>query len=319
MTLIRFVFLLCWVAAALSAADTSAPVPSEESAVYVLGPEDQVTVQVLEIEEFPGKPTRVDPNGYLELPLVGRVKAAGLTTGQLTEVITGGLRKYVRDPRVSINVTEYRSQTVSVLGAVNTPGVQPLQGPKRLLEMLSQAGGLRPEAGSKLTLTRQSAWGTLNLPNARADVSGQFSTAELDLERLMKGTAPAENIHVRPHDVIAVSRADVIYVIGEVKKSGGFPLHTRESVSLLQALALAEGLQRTAAPKHARILRSNNHDGKRQEVAVNLQDILDGKAPDMPLQADDVLFVPNNLPRSVMMRTAETALQIGTGVLIWRR
>lgn len=286
---------------------------------YRLGPEDQVIIRALELEDIPSTPMRIDLQGWLDLPLVGRVQAAGRTTDELRDELAARLAKYVREPRLTIQVAEYRSRPVSVIGAVNQPGVHQLSGPRRLIEVLSLAGGLKPDAGSKARITRSLAEGRLPLPGARDDESGQFSVGEVDLESLIRAGRPSDNILIGAHDVVSVPRAELVYVLGEVQKPGGFTLRERESMSLLQALALSEGLQRTASPGKARILRAAAPGASRVEVAVNLRKIMDGEAADVPLQPDDILFVPNNVPRSVTLRAIETAVQIGTGVVIFRR
>ncbi|GAC1389281.1 MAG: hypothetical protein NVSMB31_05050 [Vulcanimicrobiaceae bacterium] len=297
----------------------SAPPGGQMGPDYVLGPEDQISIHVVDFEEIPDKPTRIDPSGAIDLPLLGHVEAAGLTTGQLRDSLIPKLRRYVKEPRVSINVIEFHSQPVSVLGAVNTPGVHQIEGPRRLLELISMAGGLRTDAGSRLTITRQAKWGPLPLSGVRNELGGNFSVADLDVTRLLSSKDPSENIFVRPNDVITISTAELIYVIGEVKKPGGFTLHSHESVSVLQALAIAEGLERTAAPRHARILRATGDGGKRTEIAMDLSNVLSGNAPDVPLQANDILVIPNNVARNVALRSLATAVQLGTGIVIFRR
>ncbi len=300
-----------------------APV-AEQPAHYTLGPGDQISLHVQDLDDVSEKPVRIDPSGVIDLPLVGRVNAAGLTIDQLREALTTKLSKYVESPRIAINVLEYHSQPVSVLGAVANPGIQQLQSPKRLLDVISVAGGLKQEAGSELTITRQLQWGMLPLPGAHTDQSGQFSIAQLSLDDLTKSRNPQNNIFVRPNDVISVPKAEIVYVLGQVKKSGGFALDNRNSISIIKALALAQGLDHDAAPKKARIVRGiSSHSGMSSdkanptEVAVNIQDILDGKAPDIQLNPDDVLFVPNSLARSATRRVTEAAIQIATGVVIF--
>jgi polysaccharide biosynthesis/export protein len=312
----RYLILLLAVSFSLARAGEGEPAPDPP---YLFGPEDQIIVKVMDLDDIPDRPVRVDPSGYINLPLVGRLHVAGLSAAQLEAEISSRVNKYVKTPEVSVNLTEFRSQPVSIIGAVNTPGVHQLQGPKRLIEMLSLAGGTRPDSGSKIRITRQMQWGKLPLPDARVDVTGQYSVAELNLDELLQAKNPPQNIYVRPQDVISIPTADVVYVIGEVKKAGGFTLHNRENLSLLQALALAEGLEKSAAPRRAKILRASENNTKRVEIPVNLRGILDGQSPDMTLQPNDVLFIPNNIPRNVAIRSAEAALQIGTGIVIWRR
>src|SRR5260370_15449747 len=129
---------------------------------------------------------------------------------------------------------------------------------------------------------------------------------------------PEENILIQPNDVISVPRAELIYVVGEVKKAGGFPLDGHESLSVLRAISLSEGLLPTASPAGVRIHRGGQGVGERQEIAVDLKRILSGKAPDVSLQPDDILFVPSSASKKAGIRAIEAAIQLGTGVVIWR-
>lgn len=286
---------------------------------YVLGPEDQITIRVLDAEEIDNKVVRVDFSGFIRLPLVGRIQAAGLTIDQLETELVRELKKYMRDPQVSVSVTEFRSQPVSVLGAVRNPGVLQVQGRKTLLEMISLAGGIDPEAGHSIKITRRKEFGPIPLKSAVADETGQYTVADVDLESILEARNPAENIEVKPNDVITVPRGQLVYVMGQVKTPGGFVLRQRETLSALQALALAQGLDRTAKPQDARILRTVKGAPRRLEINVDLRKILQGKTSDVPLQPNDVLFVPNNVPKSAMIRGLEAALQVGTGLAVYRR
>jgi polysaccharide export outer membrane protein len=143
--------------------------------------------------------------------------------------------------------------------------------------------------------------------------------ADVDLASILEARNPAENIEVKPNDVITVPRGQLVYVMGQVKQPGGFVLRQRETLSALQALALAQGLGTAAKPQDARILRTVEGAPQRTEVYVDLQKILQGKTSDVPLQPNDVLFIPNNVPKSAMLRGLESAIQIGTGVAIYRR
>ena len=298
-------------------AQTSTPDPSVRTD-YVLGAEDMVTI---EVQDLPAQitPMRIESSGHLKLPLAGRVMAAGLTPAQLEERIAEALKPYVRQPQVMVRLVEFRSQPVTVLGAVTTPGIHQLRGRKTLLEMISMAGGLRPEAGTLATITRGKAYGAIPLAQAQPDASGLYSSCAINLRELMEARAPQNNILIQPSDVIAVEKAPVVYVIGAVKKSGGFVLSAQERVSVLQALAMAEGLERTSAPDKARVLRKSNDPDKPQELAVNLKRILAGRGGDMALQAGDILFIPTSAAKSAGMRGLEAAINIGTGVTIFRR
>jgi len=302
-------------------ADTTPPVreliPRGGHSIYRLGPGDEIKVFQANAPELDGKAVRLDDLGFVSLPLIGRVKLGGLTLEESEQALTEPLGKYLVSPRPVVSITEYKSQPVSVLGAVNTPGVLQLQGRKTLIEMISMAGGPRPDAGTEIEVTRNLSYGTLPLANAKTDSSGDFSTAKINLVTLMKGV-PESNIAILPHDVISVPRAELIYVTGSVKKPGGFPVSTNGSISVLQALSLAEGVAPDASTHNARIVRSLNGDGNdRQEIHVDVGNILRGKATDFDLQPRDILFIPDNTGKKIGMRFAEIALQSVVGVAIW--
>jgi len=300
------------------AQEVAAPAPAEAiRAGYVIGPEDQIVIRAFEAEEISDKPIQVGVDGFITLPMLGRVHAEGLTVEQLEKQLCDRLKTYVREPQVAVSVTEFRSHPISVLGSVNTPGIQQIRGDKTLIEVLSAAGGVRADAGSSIRIVRQSRWGSLPLPNAAKSPGSDFSTGEVSLRNVMDAKKPEENILIRPNDIITVPRADLVYVIGEVNKAGGFVLNDKENISVLQALALAGGMMNTAAGKRAKVLRVTPGSPQRTELAVNVGKIVDGEAPDVPLSPDDILFVPRNVPRSVSLRIIESAVNIGTGIAIW--
>ena len=185
------------------------------------------------------------------------------------------------------------------------------------------AGGLDSEAGNRIRITRKLEYGRIPLPTAGDDLTGQYSIAEVSAKAIMEAQNPQENIVIQPYDVISVPRAEMVYVIGEVKKAGGFVLRDRETVSVLQALSLAEGLVRTAAPQRAKILRPSPGGTQRTEILVDLRSLLAGKGMDTVLKPDDILFIPNDAAKSAILRAAETALGMGTGIatglVIYRR
>ena len=305
---------------ALSAFGQSADRPGgSPRAMYLLGPDDVITIRVMDAEEFTDKPIRIGANGYISLPMVGRMQASGRTSDDLEKEIADRLKTYIRNPEVAVGVVEQRSQPVSVLGSVNTPGVQQLQGRKTLVEVLSLAGGPRSDAGYSVKITRQKEWGPIPLPTAAMDPSGEYSTAEVNLKAIMDAKNPAENIQVKPNDVISVPRGEMVYVLGDVKKAGGFVLGEQPQMSVLQALALASGLEKTAAASKAKILRASaSKDLKRTEIGVDLKKILQGKDQDVPMQPEDILVVPGSKTKSATIRALEMAIQIGTGIAIYR-
>jgi polysaccharide biosynthesis/export protein len=285
---------------------------------YLLGPEDQLQISAPELTDLASKPVRVDGEGDIYVPLAGRVHVAGMTVRQAQEELDKVLSTYIRQPEVIVDVAEVRSQPVSILGAVNSPGVHQVQGHKTLLEMLALAGGVRQDAGYSIRITRELEWGCIPVPNAHLDSSGQFSVAEIDLKGIMDAKAPQNNIQIFPNDVISVPKAEMVYVIGEVRRSGGFVLGEHQSMSVLQALSLAEGLNPGADAKHAKILRLKPDADKREEIRVNLKEALNGKKADVALQGEDILFIPGSTGKKAALRTMEAAIQAGTGVAIWR-
>ena len=285
---------------------------------YTLGPNDQISFLGIDADEILNRQFRIDPEGDVSLPMVGRLHAAGLSVRQFEETLNEHLSTYIRDPHVVVTITEFRSQPISVLGAVKSPGTYQLQGRKTVVEVISLAGGFREDAGNSIKITRELEWGTIPLPNAGIDALGNFSVGEVRIKEILDAKEPENNILMMPHDVITVPRGELVYVIGEVKKAGGFILSERSNMSVLQALSLAEGSQPTADTRHARILRLEPGQEQRREIALNLKTILDGTSNDVPLQAGDILFVPGSAAKKVGVRTLEAMVQIGTGLAIWR-
>jgi len=286
---------------------------------YKLGPGDAIRVQQANAEELDGTEARIDDSGYANLPLVGRIKAGGLTVEQTEAELKGRLAKLLLNPQPVVSITEYKSQPVSVLGAVNTPGVVQLQGQKSLLEVLSQAGGLRADAGAQLRITRHMEYGPLPLDGERRDVTGEFSIGTIDIAPLLRGGNPVSNIAIFPRDAISVEQTEMVYVTGDVHKPGGFPLGSKPALSVLQAVSLAEGLGPQASPKNAKVFRPKGDGPDKEEIAVDVRKILEGKANDFDLHARDVLFIPDSVSKKAGVRAAEAALQAATGVAIWRR
>lgn len=285
---------------------------------YVLGPGDQLMFSGVAVEEIANKPFRVDADGEVNLPMVGRLAAAGLTLRQFEETLNKRLSVYIREPQVVVTIAEFRSQPVSVVGAVKTPGTIQLEGKKNLMEIIALAGGFREDAGNVIEITRESQWGAIPLPGATTDPSKEFSLAEVKIREILEGKNPAANISIMPHDVISVPKAELVYVIGGVNKAGGFVLSERENMSVLQALSLAEGLQRTSDSHHARVLRLQSGQEERIEISVDVKKILDGASKDVPLRGGDILFVPDSAAKRAGIRAMDAIVQAAIGAAIWR-
>ena len=303
----------------ISTASYTAPKPSAgvDSTNYILGPEDQITVKVFAADDIPDRPAQIANDGNVTLPMIGQVHAAGLTVDQLQTALTNAYKKFFKDPQVTVQVTDFRSQPVSVAGNVNTPGVVQLRGNRNLMEVIGQAGGLRADAGDSVLITRNLNEGSIPVAGAFTDPTGKYSVAHINIREIMSGKDPQANITIKPHDVITVPRARMVYVLGNVGRPGGYVMTENETMSLTQAVALAGGWTPNASLGSARILRASG-GAEREQIPANIKKIMQNKAPDLELRPDDILYVPNSLAKVVTARGVESAIGVGTGLLIWR-
>jgi polysaccharide export outer membrane protein len=290
---------------------------------YLLGPMDELAIKAAGMgENEKGKdrdaiPVRIDPSGNIDVLMVGTVHAGGLTVSELRAQLTDRFRKFVRDPKVTVEVAKFRNQTVTVIGAVDKPGGQEVEGPKRLLDLIALAGGFTKAAGTKITITRYQESGTLPLSGARQDMSAGCMIGEVDIAQLTAKADPAVNIIVRSGDVISVSQADLIYVIGEVNQPGGYAFDSHTKVTVMSALGMAGGPKITASTKDVTLLRKTGEGNKRERIPQNVTKIMDGKAPDIPLQPEDVLVVSLSTERAARMKSIDTFVPI-FGIEIYR-
>ena len=310
----RFLLITPLLVAALSAQGSPAPKPE---ANYLLGPGDRIAIHLRDLKEIEIRPAYLELDGTVELQHVGKIRAADLSTSQLAREIESRLKPIIREPNVYVEVVEYGSQPVSVLGSVNKPGVHQLRGNKNLVDVLSMAEGMKPEAGNMIKITRPRASGDIPLPNCHLDPTGEFNTAEVGIKALLEAKTPEANIRIRPHDVISVPRADLVYILGNVKKPGGFPLAEREAITILQAISMSEGILPSSAPQNARILRSAGVTGPSKEIPIDVKLILSQKSPDQPLLPNDILYIPTSAAKSFGLRALEAGIQMGTGLVIF--
>ena len=312
-----------------------------DSAKYRIGPDDVLDINVFAAPEL-NRQVRVSSGGEISLPLLGQVRTAGLTPVELESRLQDLLhRTYMKDPHVSVFVRDLQSHPVSVMGAVKTPGVFQLRGPRTLLEVLSLAGGLSEDAGDTAIIMRGAGASNESSQENRAtpEDSPRFSldlrdasssnlhldqsarspetAVQVNLKDLLDSADPRYNPPVCPGDVVKVTRAGVVYVLGEVRKPGGFALKASEKLSVLQAVALSEGLTHTAAKSGARVIRTDPETGERKEFGIDLNKIMKGKDPDIVLESRDIVFVPNSAAKTTFSRGAEAATQTLTGLLIF--
>ena len=265
-----------------------------------IGPGDLLEVAVFGAPDI-SKQVRVSSSGEVSLPLIGIVKVAGLTPGQAEKLVEKKLHDgdYVVDPHVSIFEKEYQTQGISVLGEVQKPGIYPMLGSHTLLDVIAAAGGTTPKAGNHVSIThrdRSRSVQTLTLKGNESD-------------------STSNNPEVIPGDTVVIQKAGIVYVVGEVRMPGGFVMD-KPQLTVLQALAMAQGATPTAKLDGARLIRKSGD--QRQELPIELKKILASKSPDVNLQPDDILFVPNSAAKSAMHHGLEAIVQAATGVAIYR-
>lgn len=267
---------------------------------YQLGPGDQFLISVPQAQEIDQRPFRVDSDGNIELPLIGKVHAAGLTQHGLETVLATRLRDYIREPQVTITITQFRSEPVFFLGAFRTPGIYPLQGGRTLVEMLAVVGGLQPTASRRMTITRKAEYGTIDLPNAVKDPARKVTSVEISLDSLTRNINPDEDMVLKAYDIVTAETAQPVFVSGEVAKPGAIPLNEEQSISVTQALTQAGGFTKDASRGKVRVLRPILGTTRRAEIDVNLNRIYEGKENDFPLLPNDVLYVPRATARAIL-------------------
>ena len=305
----------------LQAADSSQP-SIGVNGVYLVGPGDVLRVTVFEVEEL-SNTVVVSPRGTISPPLIEEFSVAGITAreieAKLEQMYEGG---YLRDPQISVVISEFRSQPVSVLGAVERPGVYQLQGRRRLLEVLAMSGGLAKDVGDTITISRRPCGGSsfAGPGSAMGEAAPASSGQEIEISvrnMLLTPDNDDANPLIQPHDVIQVSEAGIVYVMGAVEKAGGYTIKDQEKITVLRAVSLASGLSRHASPQKARVIREV--DGKKQWIHVRIKDVIAGRSPDPELAANDILYIPDSRVKSVLSRSVEAMIQVGTGVAIFRR
>jgi polysaccharide export outer membrane protein len=321
MTFSRVIVAMLLVLAGLPAQQT--PTSAAGPSRYRLGPGDEVQIRVMNIEELSPDTFdafyRVDEDGKLTVPVVGTIQAGGMSLDELTTEINNRCKKYLRDPQVSVQIKTFKSQPVSVFGCVKTPGVFQLEGGKSIIEVLSLAGGLADNAGSTIAITRRVEQGPIPVANAETQGNGEYTVATLKLSDLMGGATQVGGLMVRPYDVITVPTSPTVYVLGCLKKPGGFMLHNHTSMSVLQAIAAAEGLDQGAAPAKARLLRPTPGGDAKMELPIDVKAILKGRTPDVALQPEDILYIPSTSGwKGTTGRVATILGASVTGALIYR-
>jgi polysaccharide biosynthesis/export protein len=259
---------------------------------------DLLEIGVFGVPDLSAK-ARISNSGDVYLPLIDYVHLAGLTVDEAQELIEKRLQDggFIRSPHVSIFVNESASQAISVLGEVGHPGPYPAIGDRRLYDLISAAGGLTEKAGRSVTIVHRSN------PDQKTEIRLPSNLAE--------DTTP--NVEIQPGDTIIVSRAGIIYVVGDVARPSGFIIQDN-TLTVLKALSLAGGGTRTASLNGSKILRETPNGT--QEIPVHLKKILHAKSPDVALIKGDILFVPGSAAKTVGYRSAEAAASLTTALTL---
>ena len=259
----------------------------EDIANMKLAPGFLLSLNVLDDPDFSGN-YRVNEQGKITVPVLGGLDVAGETTTEAQQQIRQQLlkRQILNDPQVIVNVVEYTTADVNILGEVTSPGKYPLLASRKLIDVLALAGGPTLLAGNDIEIT------SLAKPDSATSV------------RYSRGADPKtiENVIVHPGDTVEVKRAGIVYVLGAVTRPGGYVMQENGSLSVLQAIALANGTSPAASTKKIYLLR-RNPDGTSVDIALSYKGITKGKYSDFQLHATDVLFVPTNAVKSAFMNT----------------
>ncbi len=250
---------------------------------YSIGAQDVLEIREYQLKEL-DVTRRVDNDGSVTLPLLGKVLVGGLNPQQAEDAIAQLLREreLVKIPQVTVNIKEYVSRRVSIQGAVDKPGLYPMFGPKTLLEMVGEAGGLNDRAGKKIIVQRPYA------------ASGQ-DRVEIDIEELVYDGNPLLNIPLQPGDIVLVPYLQEvrIYVNGAVRNPGMYKFPVDQEATVLQAVTAAGGATDRANESRVNVVRRNT-DGTRQVFKVNLNRVKKGKEEDILLEENDTVVVPES-------------------------
>ena len=283
---------------------------------YTLGPGDVIQIRGLGEKDFQERTFRIETNGEIELPIIGTIKATGLTVEQFQTELNNRLKVFYVNPQATVTLVQFRSEPVFFIGSFNAPGIYPLQGRRTLVEMLTLVGGLAPNASRRIRVTRRKEMGPIELPSAVEDPNGKGMTLEVPLNVLTQDINPPEDILLMPYDVVSAERAELVYLSGSVTRPGGYELGEKETISALQVLSLAGGVTSDASPQNARILRPISKSPRRAEIPLNLKQSMEGQGRDAYLLPGDVLYVPRSNKRAAWSRVAQISIPIAVAITV---
>jgi polysaccharide export outer membrane protein len=282
----------------ISIPETTANLPAQK-----IGPRDLIAIQVYDSPELT-RTARVGADGLVRLPMVKRlIKAEGLMPNELEGMIALALQEegLLIDPLVTVTVAEYASRPISVAGSVKNPLTFQANSPVTLLEAITRAGGLTPEAGSEILISK-----------TQPGPEGQPASLirRVTVKALIDAADPEANLRLTGGEEVRVPEAGKVFVLGNVKRPGAFTVQDGAETSVLRMLALAEGLAPFYA-KQAFIYRREGN-GSRNEIPIEMSRIMQRQSPDVPLLPNDVLYVPDNHGRRLGIAALEKLLMFGS-------
>lgn len=239
------------------------PPAAQAESDYVVGPQDVLNVRIYGEEKMSGR-IRIDNDGTFPFEYLGRVKAEGLTTAHIEAYLTKALSDgYLRNPQVSVEVVEYRSQSVFVTGEVRAPNKYSLPGNSTLMDVLTYAGSVTPNAGN---------WVHITHARQGVEISGPSPAAEYDIRINLRDiqTGKAQNIKMRDGDTVFVPKSERVWVVGQVRNTG--PVVFEEGMTVFEAIAAAGGITEKGSNSRIEIVRIEN--GQRKSIDAKQTDIL---------------------------------------------
>lgn len=299
LSLLLYCSVLVWPQVrSVPAAEPAANLPAQ-----TIGPRDLIAIQVYDSPELT-RTVRVGADGTFRLPMLRqRVKAEGLMPNELEGTVAKALQEegLIVDPYVTITIAEYSSRPISVAGAVKSPLTFQASAPVTLLEAVTRAGGLTPTAGPEILITKSQ-------PGLDGEPASLIQ--RVAVKALIDSADAEANVKLTGGEEVRVPEAGRVFVVGNVKRSGAFPVQDGAETSVLRVLALAEGLAAYAG-KQAYIYRPEA-SGSKNEIPIELNRIMQRKAPDAPLLANDVLYIPDNRGKRLGLAALEKLLMFGS-------
>ena len=240
----------------------------QQASDYVVGPQDVLTITVWDQADLSGK-FAVEADGTFTFPLIGRLKAGGLTLREVEQALKQRLADgFFRNPQVSVAIEQYRSQRIFIVGEVRQPGTYPLTGDMTLIEALARAGSTTATAGGEALVVRQPGGVQMDKPLLPSQASGSEVT-RVDMKELQTGSA-GTNVVLRDGDTIFVPRAESVYVFGQVKNPGAYVI--QKDTTVLQALSLAGGVTERGSTTRIKVVRLLG--GQKVESKIKLNEIV---------------------------------------------